>query len=431
MNPNNFNQRTFNHSISQNPSCGYFYPFPINTFNPMNYQFLNMQPLQTFPFQQFNTTQTFFGNFCTPQTLFFRNSPSIFSSRPDQVSSNCIIIDDEPNRTFEKKLQLDEQYAAIKLHRKSTSITTEKEEYSETAKIEEKIEEELKWKSEGSLVEDGRSSDGSMSNFKEKLESCDDTITHLSETGSYSIILPKDYKGNQKLQLREMIMFIIRHHGRIREDDLLKVRANYQSDPTLLKIFEALYSKYSATFKTRAEIVKYITRKAFSTIKNNSKRKVDSSSKEACEELCKRYFQASSEEIQSSGVDLEKRERFLQLLFPYQKNSKNKVQDLELISKLMSSKEFYEDYCLYVKNLDSILEADNNRKLPKFINHILSCVKKNQLENILKFKRVPWLKTWIENTKSLAKELAFSIQWKSQQTPSKQHKKEKNSLSHS
>jgi len=385
-----------------------------------------MQHLPTFSFQHFNTNQTFFGNY---NPLFLRNSPTTFPSVPAiQPISNCIVIDDESNKTFDNKLEIDEQYTAIKLQKKSTSMTTAKEEYSETAKIEEKIEEDLKWKLES--LEDGRSSDADTIYFKEKFEHCDDIITPLSESGSYSIILPKDYKGNQKLQLREMILFIIRHHGRIREEDLIKVRVKYQSDPILLKIFETLYSKYSTTFKTRAEIVKYITRKAFSTIKNNSKRKVDSSAKEACEVLCKRYFQTSSEEMQSSGVDLEKRERFLQLLFPYQKNSKNKVQDMELISKLMSSKEFYEDYCLYVKNLDSILEADNNRKLPKFINHILSCVKKNQLENILKYKRVPWLKTWIDNTKSLAKELAFSIQWKSQQTPLKQPKREKNSPNH-
>ena len=188
---------------------------------------------------------------------------------------------------------------------------------------------------------------------------------------------------------------------------------------------KSLYSKYACTFKTRAEIVKYITRKAFSTIKNNSKKESDANSKEACKALCKRYFQVSSEEIQNSGVDIENRERFLQLLFPYQKNSKNKLQDMELISKLMSSKEFYQDYCLYVQELESILETDNNRKLSKFITFIITCINKGQIGNIMKYKRVPWLKAWLDNTKIVARELAFSIQWKGQQTSSKKVKKER------
>jgi hypothetical protein len=221
-----------------------------------------------------------------------------------------------------------------------------------------------------------------------------------------------------KTQIKEMVEFFVNCYGRIRDVDLLNQKSKYSNNPVLAQVYEILIKKYESTFKTRAEIVKYITRKAFSTIKNNSKKEADLSSKEACKTLCKRYFQVSSEEIQNSGVDIENRERFLQLLFPYQKNSKNKVQDKEIISKLMSSKEFYADFCLYVQDLETILEADNNRKLMKFVNFVISCINKGQLNAISKFKRVPWLKAWLENTKIVAQELAFSIQWKGQQQSS-------------
>lgn len=224
---------------------------------------------------------------------------------------------------------------------------------------------------------------------------------------------------DMKTQIKEMVVFMMEHFGRIREEDLLKQKLKYQHSPILSELFEILYAKYQCTFKTRAEVIKYITRKAFSTIKNNSKKDSEGNSKETCKMLCKRYFQVSSEEIQNTGIDIENRERFLQLLFPYQKNSKNKLQDMELISKLMASKEFYGDYCKYVEGLDPILEADNNRKLSKFITFILSCIAKGQLKNIMTYKRVPWLKTWLDNTKIVAKELAFSIQWKGQQNPKK------------
>jgi len=423
MNPNGFNPNSFNNIPPFNPNLAYFYQLPLN---PLQFQpFVNLQsslsPFTLQQLQQFNAAQSIFNQ----QALFMRNTPTMIPQIPfpSQNPPPCLVIDDDSNHSFEPKIE--PKYASIRLHSRNESMTT-KEEFTATPKIEEKIEEDYRWKSEPSNSDD--SSDESTI-FKEKLEASEVTSRIFSDRSSHSINLPKDCRGNLKADLKEMIVFIIHHHGQIRETDLAKARMKYASDPTLSKVFETLYSKFSSTFKTRAEIVKYITRKAFSTIKNNSKRKVDSSSKEACEVLCKRYFQTSSEEIQSSGVEIDKRERFLQLLFPYQKNSKNKVQDMELISKLMSSKEFYEDYCLYVKNLDSILEADNNRKIPKFINHIISCIKKNQLDNILKYKRVPWLKTWIENTKSLAKELSYSIQWKSQQAPTKQVKKEKSQKS--
>ena len=302
------------------------------------------------------------------------------------------------------------------------------------AKVEYKIEEsdsagdllEHGWQEKHEVFDDDEEEDDvEVNTFRAKQEYSDDD----KSSENYKKCVTTSFEGNQrvnlKVQLKEMIDFLIEHYGRIRDTDLTEERKKYQSNPVLANVFEVLYSKYACTFKTRAEIVKYITRKAFSTIKNNSKKESDANSKEACKALCKRYFQVSSEEIQNSGVDIENRERFLQLLFPYQKNSKNKLQDMELISKLMSSKEFYQDYCLYVQELESILETDNNRKLSKFITFIITCINKGQIGNIMKYKRVPWLKAWLDNTKIVARELAFSIQWKGQQTSSKKVKKEK------
>lgn len=426
MNPASFNQGPYITPTKLNPNLMHMYQFPML---PMNYQMLSMPTVNPFPSiaaQQLTAMQLFYGNLANQQLLFSRNSPNMFSSalQNNSAFSNCYVIDEDPTINFSKQQMnfIDPEYIKLRQNIIGKDFI-EKEEYMTYPKIEQKLEEDTEDKSEADYEGKQESFDD---DFQEKQEAFDSSSCDKTSVSAFSSGVKTT---NLKLQLKEIITFIIEHHGQIRTTDLEKERAKYQNDPVLSRIFNVLYSKYSSTFKTRAEIVKYITRKAFSTIKNNSKNKVDSSSKEAYEVLCKRYFQSSSEEIQSSGVDIEKRERFLQLLFPYQKNSKNKVQDTELITKLMSSKEFYEDYCLYVKNLDSILEADNNRKLPKFINHIISCIKRNQLDNIMKYKRVPWLKSWIENTKALAKELAFSIQWKSQQKPSKIHHKESPSQS--
>lgn len=406
--------------------------FPsFNPFNalPINYQMLAMSSFPMIQLPQWNAYQAFSQSLMAPNTLFARNLSGLdhYKTFANGTPSTCVVVDEDQNHSFLGRQESFDERQARLYHQmlKERSFITTKDEGSDDHTNDGKEEEDYHGKIEDDFLGKHGLDDDDDSEFEEKQEPSEyRSVT--SQAYPYSTVSKSQVslKPNLKAQIKDIITFIIDYHGLIREVDLQRERSKYKDDPVLSSVFETLYTKYSNTFKTRAEIVKYITRKAFSTIKNNSKNKVDSNSKEACEALCKRYFQASSEEIATSGVDLEKRERFLQLLFPYQKNSKNKQQDTELIKKLMSSKEFYEDYCLYVKNLDSILEADNNRKLPKFINHVLNCVKKNQIESITKYKRIPWLKSWISNTKSLAKELTFSIQWKGQQQPGKQVKRE-------
>ena len=399
-------------------NMNYSHPYNIfeNNFNAMNFG-------QSFSPQQLNAYQNFQRNLLIQQALLLRNSANVnlLNTSTNEFCSGSTYVNNDYQKVFaDRQKSYMDMYMETKQSELSNPLNQKNEYFGEhfyqnfEGKVEEKCEETSEQKVES--LDDS---------FEEKQDPYgDDDQRTRSSPESCNLNFSGEPK-NLKVQLKEMIMFIIEHHGQIRDADLKKERIKYTHDPTLVQVFDILYSKYSCTFKTRAEIVKYITRKAFSTIKNNSKRAVDSSAKESCDVLCNRYFQTSSKDIQSSGLDIEKRERFLQLLFPYQKNSKNKLQGMELISKLMASKEFYEDYCIYVKNLDSILDADNSRKMPKFISFILSCIKRNQIDNIMKYKRVPWLKAWIGNTKSLAKELAFSIQWKNQQTPSKQQKMEK------
>lgn len=409
---------------------------------PMNYQLPSMFNLPSVPIQ-YNLNHPLYRHLLLQQA----QQAMRLNSSPNSVDNGsvCTALDEsyptfEGRNSYFRGLNADVTDALLKKEeyipkKEESSIgDSSPEEAQRLMKIEAKIEFKMEEKTFGKKLQKARQTkqsrkksfdeDDDDDDFDEKLEAWDDDRTS-DGPDSHITDLSGNPKVNLRVQLKEMVEFIIAHFGRIREEDLLRERLKYQHSPILSQVFEVLNSKYSCTFKTRAEIVKYITRKAFSTIKNNSKKESDSSSREACKALCKRYFQVSSEEIQSSGVDIENRERFLQLLFPYQKNSKNKLQDIDLISKLMSSKEFYQDYCLYVQDLETILEADNNRKLSKFITFILNCVSKGQIQNIMKYKRVPWLKAWLDNTKMVARELAFNIQWKSQQKSDKTIKKEK------
>jgi len=438
--------------IAGNPNFAYFGPFPVT---PIQYQMPSIQNWPAFQLQ-WNARRSLYENFSKSQQVIINSSPSVGNggSITNENTSVCTIFDDEHDKIFEGKLlqgrflkkedsEKDDD-SVQEIRAKVENIIEDGFSLKKFASFEQiikpKIEAKLEYKIEGSDSSEGKFRSGwkvKQETFGDAEDDDDDDLEEKSDIWEKENIpeatnkQTKSQEGNQKsnikAQLKEMIDFIIEHYGRIRDSDLTRERMKYQHSPILSRVFEILYAKYSCTFKTRAEIVKYITRKAFATIKNNSKKESDASSREACKALCKRYFQVSSEEILNSGVDIENRERFLQLLFPYQKNSKNKLQDMELISKLMSSKEFFEDYCLYVQDLDSILEVDNNRKLNKFLNFIVTCINKGQIESIMKYKRVPWLKAWLDNTKIVARELAFSIQWKGQQTSPKKVKNEKNS----
>jgi len=424
MNPHAFNMRPMFIPMAQNPNFAYYGPFPVAQ---MQYQLSQMQNFSTLPLQ-FNLNHPFYRNLALPKQMMLNNSPST-GRCTNENTSVCTIFDDDHEkhdiltaRSIKTEEVDDDSSSVQEIKPKIEFLVDELSSYSEVGikpKIEAKVEFKLEssdssdlkvgraWPIKREVSEDDDDEDDDET-WDQKVSSVGNTKFGMSQEGSQ--------KGTLKSQLKDMIDFIIEHYGRIREADLVSQKMKYVHSPVLMRVFDLLYEKYACTFKTRAEIVKYITRKAFSTIKNNSKKDSEASSKEACKVLCKRYFQVSSEEIQNTGVDIENRERFLQLLFPYQKNSKNKLQDNELISKLMSSKEFFEDYCLYVQDLDTILEADNNRKLNKFIVFIISCINKGQIDDIMKYKRVPWLKAWLDNTKIVAKELAFSIQWKGQQT---------------
>lgn len=416
--------------MAQNPNFAYFGPFPVAQ---MQYQFAQMQNWPALPLQ-YNLNHPYYRNLALQKQMMLNNSPSTArcGSATNENTSVCTIFDDDHEKhdfftaRSIKAEQFDDDSSSVQEIKPKIEFLVDRDEISSSSEmgiIKPKIEAKLEFKVESSDNSDlkmGRAwqikreaayeDDDDEDDFEDKDETWDQKVPSLGKPQE------GNQKGNLKSQLKEMIDFIIEHYGRIREADLVSQKMKYMHSPVLLRVFELLYEKYACTFKTRAEIVKYITRKAFSTIKNNSKKDTEASSKEACKVLCKRYFQVSSEEIQNTGVDIENRERFLQLLFPYQKNSKNKLQDMELISKLMSSKEFFADYCLYVQDLETILEADNNRKLNKFIVFIISCINKGQIDDIMKYKRVPWLKAWLDNTKIVAKELAFSIQWKGQQT---------------
>lgn len=216
----------------------------------------------------------------------------------------------------------------------------------------------------------------------------------------------------QKNEIRRMVTFILNNLGRVKEADLCKERETYASNALLLQLFDALIARYTSTFKTKDEILKYITRKAFTTIRNSFKQKDVTKGGLMSETLCKRYFKVSTEEIGKLGIDINHRENFLQVLFPYRKNCKNKARYKDLIGKLDSSKEFYEDYCTFLTNFAEIMRIEKEKKVTVFVPFLCDCVRRNEIQDVAYYKRIPWLDTWIKLADITAQEISVALRIK-------------------
>jgi len=221
-------------------------------------------------------------------------------------------------------------------------------------------------------------------------------------------VLPRpsyDSEITLEFHIKHIVNFLIQNFGRINQRDLEAERQKYEFDHSLIQVFDTLVSKYSATTKTKEEMIKYVLRKALKNIKDKVKEGNRRTEKEASRSFCQKYFNSSKDEIQKLGVDVEDDEELLKLLLPFKKTSKNKTMNANFLGKLFASEEFSGDYELYLQAFEKDADIDNNSKVKKFVTFILSCVKSKKINSIMNYKRVPWLKIWLINTKNVGLQL--------------------------
>ena len=77
------------------------------------------------------------------------------------------------------------------------------------------------------------------------------------------------------------------------------------------------------------------------------------------------------------------------------------------LNEIFSSDEFCKDYVTFLSELDAVLKEENEKKVDKFIQFLHELVQKKNLDQISKYKRFPWLATWLNKTKEIAHELLY------------------------
>jgi len=190
-------------------------------------------------------------------------------------------------------------------------------------------------------------------------------------------------------------------------DKIEKAKKKFSSDQKLSQAFDALVAKYSSAVKTKENIVKYVLRKVFKSMKELLMKEKSMDSKTACGSFVEKYFPDSRGDLKEKGINIEDDEELFNALMPFKKNSKNKTMNNNFLIEIFTSESCRDDYNVFLAGLDDCMYADNYQKIERFLVYIEECVEKGAYKEIGKFKRLPWLRLWIEKTKETACDLVY------------------------
>jgi len=221
-----------------------------------------------------------------------------------------------------------------------------------------------------------------------------------------------DQNKSVKAHLKDIIYFVLNNFGILSEEEMKVEKLKYRNNQELSAVFEALITKYTSTVKSREEIMKYTFRKSVKFMKQKVKNemKKGATSDYGSDTSLKRHFTTflneMSEKIEDGLDDEDSASASASKnLMPVMQNATANNISPDMISEAFASEEFRIGFHQYVQTLERSLEFDNNKKIDKFVKFIEGAMKKNSIKDIKKFKRIPWLKTWVESTKRVAVEL--------------------------
>jgi len=212
-----------------------------------------------------------------------------------------------------------------------------------------------------------------------------------------------------KDKIEQMLSFFLRNFNENSLGGFKQQRKKYEDDENfkdLVEVFDALVKKYTSASKCREDMIRFIMRKAVTTIRDLYREEHQVLAKDALVVLCEKYFPEKYKELKEElGNSEEAQEKIVQLIFPYKRESVNRTANSRYVQEIFSSDEFYQDFLNFYEKFDDIIECERKIKSEKFIQFICDCVKENKLYKIQKFSRPPWLDSWNKTTKTIGEDL--------------------------
>jgi len=228
------------------------------------------------------------------------------------------------------------------------------------------------------------------------------------------VILGDTRSNAMQVQVDEMLDFFLKNYGKIGEKELFFKGIQYIKNPYLFNLFKALIEKFETASKSKEDLTRFVVRKAISSLRNSLRNKHNISAKAASIALCKKYFSTKLEESSNMNDDdlTMDDEELLNFRLPYKKNSRHRTANTMFIIEIFASQVFYQDYLEFLDNFRELLYEENQKRVQKFSDFLVSCVQRNEAHAVKDFKRLPWLDTWIEATEKIARDLLNAKNWK-------------------
>jgi len=227
----------------------------------------------------------------------------------------------------------------------------------------------------------------------------------LNSGRSLEINIQLEQKQDPALELKNqisyMLDFFVNKFETVSQEEVSEQRSLYASHPVLLKLFDKLTQRYSASGRSREDMIRSVLRGALRFLKDSYRTKFHLTAKAASIKLCEKYFKPDD----MGDINFDDEDQVLSFLLPYKKNSRNKTPNTKFITEIFASDEFCQDYKSYLESFDVAFKEDNSKKIARFHEFLLKCVEDNAIEKVQNYKRLPWLKVWQEATKVVALEL--------------------------
>ena len=212
---------------------------------------------------------------------------------------------------------------------------------------------------------------------------------------------PKHEILDLETQIREMLNYFT--HG-FHKSNQEEIRQDYQASQSLLQLFDELTKRYTSASRCREDMLRSVLRKALTFLRNRLRNQCIIGARAASIALCKRYFGPRMNEM-LENVNIEDENEILAFLLPYRKNSRNRTANGRFAIEIFSSEEFRKDYVYFLEKLDEIFHQDNQKKIDKFVDFLVGCVRHNSIQKVRTFKRFPWTEDCLASAKVIAYEL--------------------------
>ncbi|CAD8127177.1 unnamed protein product [Paramecium sonneborni] len=120
-----------------------------------------------------------------------------------------------------------------------------------------------------------------------------------------------------------------------------------------------------------------------------------------------RYLQAEKTKEEMIKFIIRKSVKFQKSTSTIQKHEMKKMNNA-FVQQLFLSTQYQQHYSNFLNQYLQLALDENKHKIQKYVNFLVESIQNDQIDDVLNYKRFPWLNEWIQQSVQIAKDLQFS-----------------------